>query len=116
MFDFESSALFRTLTPVVVEEGLHVKRDDLFALEPSAVIRGGKLRQCIVILEGAEPTRLITASSIHSPQIPIVAYLANHTKIPCTVLVGGKRDTQSLILARRFGAEILRCRTGRHTV
>jgi 1-aminocyclopropane-1-carboxylate deaminase/D-cysteine desulfhydrase-like pyridoxal-dependent ACC family enzyme len=116
MFNSQSSDLISTLTPVMLEEGLHVKRDDLFALEPKAAIRGGKLRQCMAILGDAEPTRLITAGSIHSPQIPIVAYVAHHIKIPCTVLVGGKRNTQSLILARRFGAEILRCRTGRHTV
>ena len=112
----EEATLLHNLTPVILEAGLHVKRDDLFALEAKAPIRGGKLRQCIAMLDGATISRLISAGSIHSPQPAIVAYVARHLGLPCTILVGGKHETPSLIMARDFGAEILRCRSGRHTV
>ena len=112
----EIAKLLHNSTPVVFEAGLYVKRDDLFALEPLASIRGGKLRQCVAMLAGTAPSKLISAGSVHSPQPVIVAYAAQHLGLPCTILVGGKRETPSLILARGFGAEIIRCRSGRHTV
>jgi 1-aminocyclopropane-1-carboxylate deaminase/D-cysteine desulfhydrase-like pyridoxal-dependent ACC family enzyme len=93
-----------------------VKRDDLFALDPLAPIRGGKLRQCLTMLAGTSALRLISAGSIHSPQPAIVSYVAQYLGLPCIVLVGGKQETTSLALARRFGAEIVRCRSGRHSV
>ena len=108
--------LVRQLTPVVVEAGLHVKRDDLFSIQVSVPIRGGKLRQCLLMLEDMAVSRLVSAASIHSPQPAIVSYVARHLGVPCTILVGGKQDTVSLTLAYSFGADIVRCPSGRHTV
>jgi 1-aminocyclopropane-1-carboxylate deaminase/D-cysteine desulfhydrase-like pyridoxal-dependent ACC family enzyme len=108
--------LIRQFTPVVVEAGLYVKRDDLFSIESSAPIRGGKLRQCLLMLEDMVVARLISAASIHSPQPAIVAYVARYLGVPSTIFVGGKQETVSLTLARSFGADIVRCPSGRHTV
>jgi 1-aminocyclopropane-1-carboxylate deaminase/D-cysteine desulfhydrase-like pyridoxal-dependent ACC family enzyme len=104
------------LTPIESESGLLVKRDDLFSIEKGSAIRGGKLRQCLLMLDGLSADRIISAGSIHSPQLAIVAYAANLVGVPCTILAGGKQETTSLSLARRFRADIIRCKTGRHTV
>jgi 1-aminocyclopropane-1-carboxylate deaminase/D-cysteine desulfhydrase-like pyridoxal-dependent ACC family enzyme len=108
--------LIRQLTPVVLETGLYVKRDDLFSIQVAAPLSGGKLRQCLLMLEGLTVSRLMSAASIHSPQSAIVAYVARHLGLPCRIFVGGKQETASLTLARSFGADIVRCPTGRHTV
>jgi 1-aminocyclopropane-1-carboxylate deaminase/D-cysteine desulfhydrase-like pyridoxal-dependent ACC family enzyme len=110
----ESSML--QLTPVSVEAGYQVKRDDLFSISHSGGIRGGKLRQCLLLLQGKSCSRLISAGSIHSPQLAIVAYVAQHFGLPCSLFVGGRQETASLAIARNFGADVIRCCSGRHTV
>lgn len=80
------------------------------------MIRGGKLRQCIAMIEGQRVSRLLSACSIHSPQSAIVAYAAQRLGISCTIFVGGKSDTLPLRIATDFGANIVRCSSGRHTV
>jgi L-cysteate sulfo-lyase len=110
------TALLRKLTPVVIEDGLRLKRDDLFFLEEGSNIRGGKLRQCLSLVTTVAARRLITIGSIHSPQPAIVAYVAHKLGLGCTVLVAGKQDTLPLVLARSLGAEIKRCSSGRHSV
>jgi len=60
--------------------------------------------------------RFMSASSIHSPQSSIVAYMASYLDVGCTIYVGGRSETLPLQIARNFGAEIVRCPSGRHTV
>jgi 1-aminocyclopropane-1-carboxylate deaminase/D-cysteine desulfhydrase-like pyridoxal-dependent ACC family enzyme len=104
------------LTPVALESSIYVKREDLFTIREADSIGGSKLRQCLLILDGLPVRRIISAGSIHSPQPSIVAYVAKFLGLPCIILVGGKRETVSLALARRFGADVIRCKSGRHTV
>jgi 1-aminocyclopropane-1-carboxylate deaminase/D-cysteine desulfhydrase-like pyridoxal-dependent ACC family enzyme len=66
------------LTPVERHGGFLVKRDDLFEV---AGIRGGKVRACWALSQGAKG--LVTAGSRQSPQINIVAQIAKHLRIPC---------------------------------
>jgi 1-aminocyclopropane-1-carboxylate deaminase/D-cysteine desulfhydrase-like pyridoxal-dependent ACC family enzyme len=104
------------LTPVAIESGVYIKRDDLFSLDNYGVIRGAKLRQCLLMLDGLTVREIITAGSIHSPQLAIVAYVARLLRRNCTIIIGGQQETVSMILARTFGAKFITCSSGRHTV
>lgn len=71
------------LTPVEEHNGILFKRDDLYAPYGTDFITGGKIRQCRdlvlsnldYIKEECDST-IATASSIHSPQAPIVSKIA----------------------------------------
>lgn len=115
------------LTPVQSIAGLYLKRDDLYAPFGAGGVNGGKLRQCMMLVEAArerhpDTTGLVTYCSIHSPQAPITAAVARHYGLPCTILYGG---TSKAGLARErmprlalyYGAEIIiAAATGRHNV
>lgn len=115
------------LTPVEKRGTLHFKRDDRYAPFGMRGVNGGKLRQCMMLVEEVlsrhPKTRgLITYCSIHSPQAPITAAAARHFELPCIICYGGTRS--DLIhthymprLARRYGADIrVIAASGRHTV
>lgn len=60
------------LTPVQEIAGMRFKRDDLFTPFGAGEVNGGKLRQCMMLVEAAlrrQPgiTGIITYCSIHSP-------------------------------------------------
>jgi 1-aminocyclopropane-1-carboxylate deaminase/D-cysteine desulfhydrase-like pyridoxal-dependent ACC family enzyme len=68
------------LTPVEEHNGVYFKRDDLFQPFNDIEVNGGKLRQCLVLLDQAREEIKIscgnivgTTSSVHSPQLAIVA-------------------------------------------
>lgn len=60
------------LTPVQEIAGMYFKRDDLFTPFGAGEVNGGKLRQCMMLVEAAlrrkpDMTGVITYCSIHSP-------------------------------------------------
>src|SRR5258708_39016120 len=65
------------LTPVEHHGPVLVKRDDLFEI---AGVRGGKVRTCWALSQGAKG--LVTAGSPSSPQTDIVAHIAPYLGIP----------------------------------
>lgn len=79
-----------------------VKRDDLFAV---AGVRGGKVRTCWALAQGA--TGLVTAGSRASPQVNIVAHIARRLGIPCRVHTPRGKLSPEVEMARRAGAEVV---------
>jgi 1-aminocyclopropane-1-carboxylate deaminase/D-cysteine desulfhydrase-like pyridoxal-dependent ACC family enzyme len=102
------------LTPIEKRSGLFFKRDDLFRPFETKVLNGGKLRQVITALTGCRKPGVITAASIHSPQIPLVAGAAHHLGLRCVAVVGGTSMTTELNMAVELGTEIKRAASGRH--
>ncbi len=111
----------KELTPVELRGGIFLKRDDLFSLD--GIIGGTKFRQCYYMMVTDYLVKAVhTGCSIHSPQAPIVAAVAKHLEIPCTVYYGGttkesisKLDMPKLVM--KYGATIdLSCKTGRQNV
>lgn len=71
------------LTPVEEHNGILFKRDDLYAPYGQDFITGGKIRQCrdlvknnLDYIHDKCDSTIATASSIHSPQAPIVSKVA----------------------------------------
>ncbi len=99
------------LTPVEQIGNIYVKRDDLFQI---AGVCGGKARTCWYLAQGAKG--LVTAGSRMSPQVNIVAHIANYLKIPCRVHVPSGEITPELGEAKYFGAEIVQHNAGYNNV
>lgn len=115
------------LTPVQEIAGMYFKRDDLYAPFGAGGVNGGKLRQCMLLVEAAlqrnpNTTGIITYCSIHSPQGPITAATAKHYRLPCIVAYGGASEmslaTGSMPrLAMSYGARVeVLAKSGRHNV
>lgn len=103
----------RTLTPVEQIGGLWWKREDLFAPFGVGGINGGKLRQCYRLIGNAVErgaTSVITAASVHSPQVSAVGAVSKHFGVPCRIIVGGKPSTakwhENIRIAMAYGAEM----------
>lgn len=71
------------LTPVEEYNGILYKRDDLYAPYGENFITGGKIRQCrdlvktnLDYIRNECDSTIATASSVHSPQAPIVSKVA----------------------------------------
>lgn len=116
-----------TLTPVQEIAGMFFKRDDLYAPFGAGGVNGGKLRQCMMLIDAAiqrnpDTKGVITYCSIHSPQAPITAAAARHYGLPCIVAYGGTNDysiatEQMPRLAMSYGATIeVVSGTGRHNI
>ena len=75
-----------SLTPVQEVDGLHIKRDDLYAPFGPGEVNGGKLRQCVMLVNSVKKDykSLLTYCSIHSPQAPITAAVARANGMPCS--------------------------------
>lgn len=115
------------LTPVQEIAGMHFKRDDLFTPFGAGEVNGGKLRQCMMLVEAAlhrqpDITGIITYCSIHSPQGPITAATARHFRLPCVVAYGGASRVSLATgsmprLAMSYGARVeVLAKSGRHNV
>lgn len=115
------------LTPVQEIAGMLFKRDDLFAPLGAGEVNGGKLRQCMMLVEAAlrrqpDMKGIITYCSIHSPQGPITAATARHFRLPCIVAYGGAGDISIATgamprLAMSYGAKVqVVAKNGRHIV
>jgi len=116
--------LARRLTPVESKGGLWLKRDDMFAPFGPTGPNGGKLRQCYYLISGKMnpgAKRVFTGCSVHSPQGPIVSSISREFSLECLLYVGGKSvDAASkhpmVAMAKGFGAKIVCCNSGRHSV
>lgn len=100
-----------TLTPVEQgASGLFYKRDDMFAPLGYGGINGSKLRQLIHLVHrepGAEG--IITAASVHSPQVSMAALVGRHYGLPVTIVLGATKPSsarhhENVRIAQRAGA------------
>lgn len=113
-----------SLMPVQEVDGLHIKRDDLYAPFGPGEVNGGKLRQCVMLVNSVKKDykSLLTYCSIHSPQAPITAAVARANGMPCRIVYGGTtRESVAALpmprLAMKYGASIvLAARSGRHSI
>ena len=115
------------LTPVQEIAGMWFKRDDLYAPFGAGEVNGGKLRQCMMLVEAAlrrqpDMKGVITYCSIYSPQGPITAATARHYKLPCILAYGGAESISIATgamprLAMSYGAKVqVVAKNGRHNV
>lgn len=100
------------LTPIEkVVGGIVVKRDDLFSL---AGVRGGKVRSCWRLAQGA--MGLVTACSRFSPQGNIVAQIGRRMHIPTRIHLAFGPATTQMEMAQEAGGDLIRHRPGHNTV
>ena len=99
------------LTPVQRVGDYWVKRDDAFMI---AGARGGKARACWQLAQGA--VGVVTAGARQSPQVHIVARIANALGIPCRAHVPSGQLTPELTGSQAVGAEIVQHTPGYNTV
>jgi DNA modification methylase len=99
------------LTPVERVGDIAVKRDDLFAV---AGVRGGKVRTCWALAQGA--TGLVTAGSRASPQVNIVAHIAARLGLPCRVHCPTGELSPEVAAAQAVGAEVIQHKAGYNNV
>ncbi len=104
------------LSPVDKSNGIYIKRDDLFTPFEFSGANGGKLRQCIALVNKIKPKGIISLSSLYSPQLAIVPAVAKSKKVDCIMLLGGSKQTDMVVEALKQGATIQRCSSGRHNV
>jgi len=104
----------KTLTPTEFINGMWFKREDYFAPLGYGGINGSKLRQAIWLMEryyhNNPNGRLISGTSVKSPQLPMGSAVAMHYGLRSMHVVGGtkaetaiKRDMVKM--ATWFGAE-----------
>lgn len=94
-------------------DGWWAWRDDLFHRGGSS---GGKVRTCWALATQPGVEGLITAGSRHSPQVNIVAGIAQHLGLPCRVHIPAGPGTREVFNATVAGAEVVRHRPGYNTV
>lgn len=90
-----------SLSPVELHGKIWVKRDDLFKV---AGVNGGKARTCFNLLR-ARSLGVVTAASRHSPQLAIVAHIAEALKLQCRVHTPMGPQTSQIIDAVGCGAQ-----------
>jgi 1-aminocyclopropane-1-carboxylate deaminase/D-cysteine desulfhydrase-like pyridoxal-dependent ACC family enzyme len=100
-----------TKTPIERHGGYWVKRDDLFEV---AGAKGGKARTCWALAQGARG--LVTAGTLASPQVNIVARIARELGVPCRAHVPTGALGPEVEAARAAGAEIIQHNPGRNSV
>lgn len=104
------------LTSIEQYQNVSFKRDDLFKPFDDFGITGGKVRQCLFLVE----ENLIriksdfngtigTAASVHSPQAVIVARVAREFGLRCIIGHGAKepRKHRAMLECERLGAELV---------
>ena len=112
------------LTPVQQVDGMYFKREDLYAPFGTGEVNGGKLRQCMLLVNKIhrDYEGVVTCCSIHSPQAPITAATARAFGMKCTVLYGGtKPETLRTLpmpkMSLKYGAEVkIAARSGRSNI
>lgn len=113
------------LTPVQQVKGMLFKREDLYTPFGAGEVNGGKLRQCMLLVDKIQKQGyegLVTCCSIHSPQAPITAATARAYGMKCKVLYGGtKPETLKKLpmprMCLRYGAEVkIAARSGRSNI
>lgn len=101
------------VTPVERRGPYWVKRDDTYAVGAS---RGGKVRTCMALATQEGVQGLVTAGSRQSPQVNIVATIADQLGLPCRVHVPSGALTPELLEAQAAGAEVIQHAPGYNTV
>ena len=99
------------LTPIEKVGNLWIKRDDLFECNG---VQGGKVRTCLALSQGA--SGLVTAGSRSSPQVNIVAHIADYLGVPCRVHTPAGAASPEVAQAVAYGAERISHRPGYNTV
>lgn len=100
------------LTPVQEVGDYLFKRDDLFEV---AGVRGGKVRTCLALAQGAK-VGLTTAGSRSSPQVNIVANIARHLGLPCVAHLPQGKLNREIEMAQEAGCKIIQHRAGYNSV
>lgn len=103
---------------------MYFKREDLYTPFGTGEVNGGKLRQCMLLVNKIHKDYegVVTCCSIHSPQAPITAATARAFGMKCTVLYGGtKPETLRALpmprLSMKYGAEVkIAARSGRSNI
>lgn len=95
------------LTPVEKHGDIWLKRDDLFQING---IRGGKVRACWKMAQGAEG--LVTAGHRQSPQVAIVARVAARLGVPCRCHTAQGVFSRQMKDAVANGAQVIQHRAG----
>lgn len=100
---------YNELTPVELHNGIYYKRDDLFQPYDDIPINGGKVRQCIALVENNLEhikrdcnNTIATASSIESPQGIIIARVAKEYGLKSILAVGGGIDADKLVAKHKL--------------
>jgi len=101
----------KALTPVEKHGDVWVKRDDKFIV---GGVPGGKVRTCWHLAQGAKG--LVTAGSRSSPQVNIVAHIAQKLGIPCRVHTPEGELSPEVLAAKAAGAEVVQHRAGYNSV
>tara|TARA_R110002153_G_scaffold196696_2_gene350091 strand:+ start:105 stop:2279 length:2175 start_codon:yes stop_codon:yes gene_type:complete len=99
------------ITPIQQVGDLWIKRDDLFECNG---VRGGKVRTCLALSQGS--AGLITAGSRSSPQVNIVAHVAEYLGLPCRVHTPEGEPSPEVAHAISSGAERVTHRPGYNSV
>lgn len=117
--------LLNDLTPVEKVGGIYFKREDLFQPFSDSEVNGSKLRQCMLLVDknkGKINNGIITATSVLSPQAPMVARVAKEYGVNCDILYGGtsfeKLSTNKYYrLSKDYGAIVsIVSKSGRQSV
>jgi len=104
------------LTPVEVHNGMLLKRDDLYDPFGDFGITGGKVRQCLFLVESNldsimadHGATIATAASVHSPQACIVARVAKEFGLKCIIGHGAKDPLKhpAMRMCADLGAELV---------
>lgn len=100
------------LTPIEQRGNYYFKRDDLFCVNG---VCGGKVRTCWTLAQG-ETQGLITAGSRQSPQVNIVAHIAQHLGIKARVHTPTGKLSPEVLNAQEIGAEVIQHKYGYNSV
>lgn len=104
------------ITPVEEYDGVYYKRDDLYRPFDPEPLNGGKVRQCITLIQSnlekiknEHNSTVATVTSINSPQGIIIARVCKMFDLKCIIGVGGQGINNNIICEkiREYGAEII---------
>jgi 1-aminocyclopropane-1-carboxylate deaminase/D-cysteine desulfhydrase-like pyridoxal-dependent ACC family enzyme len=107
---------YNELTPVESHDGVLFKRDDLYKPFSDFEITGGKVRQCLRLVENSIVSiksdfngTIATAASVHSPQAVIVARVAREFGLRCIIGHGAKKplEHRAMQMCEAEGAELV---------
>lgn len=107
---------YYNLTPVEIHDGIYFKRDDLYQPFSDFGISGGKVRQCLYLVESNLATikadcegTIATAASVFSPQATIVARIAKEFGLRCIIGVGSDKPLKhkAMQMCADLGAELI---------
>lgn len=102
------------MTPVEERGGIWIKRDDLLEV---AGVRGGKVRTCWHLAKQKKTEGLVTAGSISSPQVNIVAHIAANLGIKSRLHIPQSNEiSEEVQEAEDAGGELIRHKAGRNNV